>query len=283
LNRGGAKESCVRLNGIPENRNVREKRDSMENMSLRVFACRSLLLLTTALLAAAPLSEIPAGTRIELRLKTKVTSNASKANDPIEAAVISPVILEDHIAIARGTLVQGVVKQVQGIDGSHPRAAVVLEFNELLNKDGTKTPIKAQLVEVDNARESADESGQIIGILPSDTLSSRMDNALQKLSNRFSGIASILQGAKNSIVKQAEPEIEYGPGVELSLKLINPITGSGEAESSSIEPIRPEVELTELVKRQPFQTVAQKPPKPSDLTNLMFLGSQRENDANNTA
>ncbi len=245
-------------------------------MSARCFLCSLLLLLAAISAIAVPAKEIPAGTRLELRLKTKVASNASKASDPVEAVVISPVILGDQIAIAQGTLVKGIVKQAQGIDAAHPRASLALEFNGLVFKDGAKIPIATQLLEIDNARETLDESGQITGILASDTLSSRMDSALQSLNNRFSSIASILRGAKNSMIKEANPEIEYAPGVEFSLKLTKAIPESPGWMSlgSYIEPIQPEPELIEMAIGQPFQTVAQKPPKPSDVTNLMFLGAR---------
>ena len=38
-------------------------------------------------------------------------------------------------------------------------------------------------------------------------------------------------------------------------------------------PIADEDALADLVNRQPFQTMAQRPSKPSDVTNLMLIGT----------
>jgi hypothetical protein len=221
---------------------------------------------------------IPAGTQIELRLTSKVASNTSKVNDKVEAVVIAPVMRGDRIAIAPGTLASGTVKDLIPITADNPRASILLQFAELTDKEGNKMPMEAQLIQVDNARESLDESGRIIGILASETISSRMDDGLQRLGNRLAGLASILQTAKDSFVKQADPEIDYGPGVEMTLKLTKPLQPKSPSASldSYAHPIQPEGDLSVLVNTQPFQTVADKPPRPSDITNLMFLGLQAD-------
>jgi hypothetical protein len=223
-------------------------------------------------------TELPAGTQIELRLKSKVASNASKMNDPVEAVVIAPVMQGDRIAIAPGTLVSGTVKELVPIAADTPRASILLQFVELIDKEGNKIPMESQLAQVDNARESVDESGRIIGILGSETISSRMDDGLQRLGTRLAGLAAVLQTAKNSFVNQADPEIEYGPGVEMTVRLTRPIRLKSPAAdmNSFASPIQPEEDLSILVNAQAFRTEAQKPPKPSDITNLMFLGSRED-------
>ena len=220
-------------------------------------------------------AQIPAGTVIEARLTSKVATRTSRINDPVEAVVISPVIQGNQIAIPAGTLLKGKVTKLQPVDATHPRASVSFEFHELTQAGNKKAAIVAQLAQIDNARETVDESGQVLGIAGSETLSSQMDEGLKKLGSRYAGLAAILQGAKKSVMSQTDPEIEYGPGVEFSLKLTEPIadTGPGADLDKIVQPIQPEEDLAEFVNRQPFQTMAEKPPKPSDITNLMFLGS----------
>jgi hypothetical protein len=236
----------------------------------------------TALLGSAPAepaAQIAAGTEIELRLTGKFSSSSSKANDPVEAVVIAPVLLGDHVIIPAGAAVKGSLKQVQPPGPEHPRATVGLEFTAL-EIASRKTQISAQVVSVDNARESIDDKGQILGILGSETLSARMDEGIRRLTGtRLSGIATILAGAKNTFgVKEPDPQIEYGPGVELTIKLTDPLTvdGPGTPLSEYVAAVEPADELVELVNTQPFQTTAEQPPKPSDVTNLMFLGSEEQ-------
>jgi hypothetical protein len=68
----------------------------------------------------------------------------------------------------------------------------------------------------------------------------------------------------------------YGPGAELTLQLLKPVSVQGPGTEPELQPVRDEEELNAMVRAQPFQTIAQKPPKPSDMTNLMFIGTQEQ-------
>src|SRR5262249_26309796 len=162
------------------------------------------------------------------------------------------------------------------------RAVLALHFDQLAGPQGKNIPIPTRLTEVDNARESVDETGAIQGILASETLSARMDQGLTKLGQRASGLAHILQLAKSAVVKTTDPEIVFEPGVEMTLQLTARTgieAGAVPGMQISFQPISSEAQLQQMVNAQPFQTVAAKPPKPSDITNLMFIGSQQELEA----
>ena len=236
-------------------------------------------LLTLLLLLPLPGQELPAGTKLDVRLKSKVASESSKADDPVEAVLLIPVVVQNQVLVHAGAIVQGKVTQVHAIDQSNPRATLKLEFNTLIDPKGKgkTTQILARVSQVDNAREAVDEAGQITGIIPSETLSARMDQGLEKLAARLGGLASVLQTAKDSFVQESKPEILYTPGVEIQLELVKPASPEGSPEgldALSVKPIQDEDKLVALVNEQPFQTVADKPPRPSDITNLMFLGSR---------
>lgn len=239
-------------------------------------------LLATASMAAVitSVSGILSGTKIEIRLSTKVASDSSKAGESIDAVVIAPVFSGDRIVIPAGSKLHGRVKEVKSTMGKRDeRASLVLEFNQLEFISGKKTKLTAKVTDVDNSRESVDNNGRIVGILASETLSSRMDQGLGKLGQKYGGLASVFEAAKNAIVKETQPEIVYPPGTEMTLQFTERLSASGDSEAASA--VRPglgysESELSTFVNAQPFQTVAEKPPKPSDITNLMFLGSQEQ-------
>src|SRR5260370_8092292 len=46
--------------------------------------------------------------------------------------------------------------------------------------------------------------------------------------------------------------------------------------TNKLQPIAAESRMHQLVNAQPFHTVAAKPPKESDITNLMFIGSEQQ-------
>ena len=118
---------------------------------------------------------------------------------------------------------------------------------------------------MDNARETVDEQGQINGILAAETVTGRLDAGLSKLGEEYTGFADILSAAKNAVFQQVSTSIGYLPGVEMTLRL---------AEPPGARPIADRAALAQLVSREPYQTVALRPPKPSDITNLLLVSSE---------
>jgi hypothetical protein len=227
-----------------------------------------------AVLATA--AEIPAGTVLTLRLKSKVSSRDSKPKDAVEAVVIAPVLAGDRIVIEQGVLVSGAVKSVKKSAGPDDKAALEIEFTRMYDAGGASVKIESRVLDVDNARESVDDKGVITGILASQTVSARMDQGLGRLGERMSGFAKLLGGVKSLVIREADPEIVYDPGTELHIALTKAIRWEGKSEGPKVESFPDEAELHRLVNAQPFRTVAQSPPKPSDITNLMFIATAEE-------
>ena len=55
--------------------------------------------------------DVPAGTEIQLRLKSKISSQSSKPKDPLEAVVVAPVMSGGEFVIPAGALVRGTVEK----------------------------------------------------------------------------------------------------------------------------------------------------------------------------
>jgi hypothetical protein len=156
------------------------------------------------------------------------------------------------------------------------RSVLVLNFDEI-EIQGAKLKLSAHVAGVDNARESIDEQGQISGILPSETITGELDAGLNKLANRYSGLADVLTAAKNAVLKPADTGITYDAGTELELMLKAPLQLSapgGPGPAAQVGAIPNESELVSLVARERFQTMAERPTKPSDITNVMLIGNE---------
>ena len=228
-----------------------------------------LVLTLTLSLAAA---EIPAGAQISVRLKSKLSSKESKPKDAVEAVVIAPLVLNGAIVIEAGAVLHGVVKAAQPYKSPQERAKADLEFNELRDASGAKATVTTAIKEVENARETVTESGAITGIDPSQTISARLDQGLGKL-NGLGSLGKLLESAKAAMIKPPDPEIAYEPGVELIVAFKKSAAWTGKTPGPSAGSFaKPEV-LAALVNAQPFRTVAESPPQPSDLTNLMFIAT----------
>ena len=221
---------------------------------------------------------VPAGAPLQVRLKTKIASNTSKPDDPVETMVIAPVMVNGTLAIPAGVTLRGVVTGASAATDPTVRATLALDFREL-EMGGRRIRVHTLLTAVENARESVNDKGEIQGILASETLSARMDSGIDKVTEKYSGLGGFLSAAKKAVFKETEGDISYDSGVEMDLKLTAALTLTGApppGPDAALQPVADPLALIGLVNRQPFQSRAQKPPKESDITTLMFIGSQEQ-------
>src|SRR5450755_2736730 len=220
--------------------------------------------------------EVPSGTRVEIRLTSAVNTATAKAGQPFDAVVIAPVVAGNRIAVAAGVKLTGHVKEVTSAVKPDDQAALVLAFDQMSDAGGKKASITARLASVANARESVDKDGRVLGIIASETGSGRLDQGINKVTEKYSGLGELLGTIKQAVVKEADANIDYEAGIEMTIELTKPFEWTGSATGPSVRAVEPQDELPALVNQQPFRTRAAKPPKESDVTNLMFLGSQQE-------
>src|SRR5262245_28421602 len=112
--------------------------------------------------------QVPAGTEVQVRLKSKVSTQSTKPKDAGEVVVTAPVMIDGQFAIPAGAVVRGNVETATQSAKGDERSVLKLAFTEI-EIDGVKTKIAARVSGVDNARESVDEKGEISGIIASET------------------------------------------------------------------------------------------------------------------
>src|ERR1017187_5477955 len=190
-----------------------------QRLSRFVRICRHAVVVLPLLAMAQP---APVGTQISIRLSSGVSSGSSKPADPVEAVVIAPVTANGRTVVAPGAVVRGTVEKVAPSSAAGERAALLLRFTGL-DTGGALRPMLARVASVDNAREEVDEQGQINGILATETVTGKLDAGLSKLGEEYSGFADILSAAKNAVFQRASTEISYPPGVEMMLRLAEPL------------------------------------------------------------
>jgi hypothetical protein len=239
---------------------------------------RNSLLAGWKLALPALAEEVPAGAQLQVRLKTKIASNTSRPDDPVETIVIALVMVNGALAIPAGVTLRGVVTAASAATDPAVRATLALDFREL-EMGGQRIRVHTVLTAVENARESVNDKDEIQGVLANETLSARMDSGIGKVAEKYSGFGGFLSAAKNAVFKETEGDIAYDSGVEMDLKLTAALTLTGPpppGPDAALQPVADRPALIDLVNRQPFQSRAQNPPKPSDVTTLMFIGRQEQ-------
>ena len=236
---------------------------------------------------------VPVGTELQVRL-TSEASSSKPSGTPVSGVIIAPVYVNGVQVIGTGTHVTGntadafagqLASNATSADSQNSTdtqntvekpATLRLQFAKIEDSAHHSQSIYCVLEGVDNAREAVDNSGLITGITPSETYDARIDQGLNKLAEKYQGFAQILTGMKGAFLKKVDASIDYKPGVEVTLKLTRALDWNAPVPPSSVVPISPEADLARMVNAEPSRTVAVSPPKPSDLTNLMFIGTKEQ-------
>lgn len=246
-------------------------------MRYRRHGLKLVPLIVLLLPAALPAHEVPAGAVLDVRLLTTLASYGSEEGDRVEAVLIAPVRAGSEVAVHPGAELHGYVKRARrvGVGVRREAAQLEIELDELWLPEGKVIPVRTQLVRVDMARERVDGKGRIRGTRATNTIMHRIGGYVTRAMswNPYLGIAP--WALRFTLLRFPEPEIYYPPGVELEVRLLEPVRldrlpaprpqrrvlTAEEAES-----------LSRYVNAQPFLTRTAKGDKPSDITNVMFVG-----------
>jgi hypothetical protein len=225
--------------------------------------------------AASQAATLPAGTIIDVRLTTAVSSQ-QPSGKTFTAVVTVPVMVDGAAVIAPAATLSGKTADVKAAGAVDQAATMKLDFSKITQGNGGDESLSAQLLSVDNARESVGSDGTITGITESQTWHGRVDQGISKVATNHPELADILGSVRDTMLKQVDPSITYPSGVDMQIKLTKTLNYRPSSTPFKMDPIQPAEELAALVGVQPNRTAALKPPSPSDLVNLMFIGTEQE-------
>lgn len=224
---------------------------------------------------------VSVGTKLEIRLQQPISSYATEKGTKISGVLVAPLTEGGEMLLPLGTTVEGSVVSVRkvGLGVIHETARLELQFDRVMLADGTSVPLQCRVIDVENARESVDAQGRIQGIRSTATLSNRASGFVGSLAFGDPIAAIFTTAASASVLRFSEPEISLSAGAELIAELTAPIV-LPKTEPILVPPIATTPEekedLSKLVEELPFRTYTDKSHIPSDITNLIFIGSADE-------
>lgn len=246
------------------------------------FFCTFFCLICLVMLLADGLSlsaeTAPVGTTLEVRLQEPISSYSTSKGTKISAILIAPVTLDGTVALPLGTELHGSVISVRkvGLGVVHETAEIDLVLNQITLPDGKTVPLACRMTQVENARETVDKKGRVQGIRSTSTMSHRASGVLGTLSFGDPIAAIFTTAGTSSVLRFSEPEIWFPVGTEMMAQLTAPL----ELPDEKVKTVPPIVtspdgkkDLQKIVRQLPFRTYTDKTNIPSDLTNLMFIGS----------
>ena len=186
------------------------------------------------------------------------------------SAVLTVDVAASSLVVPAGTIVRGVVRQAAAFSWSTPQALLWLDFRELSDSAGRSIPIETRVVAVDNARETVDQSGRILGITPPREVPSSAESAvmLAALAPELYDVAR----AEFSFRELERPDIVYIAGTDFVVETLT-ATRDVPARVPRAE-ASPDRGLLTIAAAQPLRTSAGTPARPADVINLVFSASE---------
>ena len=225
----------------------------------------------------APVSGVPAGTRLAVRLLQPLASEKTKEGDPVEAVLISPATIDKSIYIPQGTIFSGTVTDIRKLGWGFRREVpgLTIQFRYAKLPDGEVLTVHTRLDRVENARESVNEDGMIKGVRSTGTPAYAAERKIASVATLDPVAYLFTSVSAAAVLGFADPEIRYSAGTEVLIQFEAPVVTSKiyprtvpEFPSSKEE----EEKLFQLVRNLPFRTATKGSNKPSDITNLVFIG-----------
>ena len=221
--------------------------------------------------------QLPPGSQLHIRLTTPISSYASHAGDPLDAVLIAPVVSNGEIVYPAGSQISGKLKSVQkvGYGLVHELAGFDLDFTEIATPDGQRFSLAARVQEVENARERLTREGGIRGDRPTGSLAYRTGSMIRAAVTWDIHAALAVWAVKTLLLQVPEPEIYYPAGVELTLASTGPmLTPEPQPAPAPTLAGDDRARMDALLGVVPMRTYAAYSNRPSDLTNVMFIGSR---------
>jgi ankyrin repeat protein len=231
--------------------------------------------------AKARNADLPPGLTLSIRLTGPVYSDGSRTGDPVEGVVTYPLCKtgEDiackpgELLVSPGTRVQGTVLFAQKAPDKYSRPRLVLDFSNLMNSDGMGSPLYSHVLDIDNARETV-LNNEILGIVqPHANRKVAVAFAVVGIANPIAGYA--LKGASAVYGLSIRREVLLPAGTDLQVQIVRPSMLNAHDSWSGWPLIHVDDKLNSLITTAPIRTYAQGN-KPSDVTNVMFIGSRAE-------
>jgi hypothetical protein len=234
-----------------------------------------------AAVALSRKADLAPGQTLSVRLNTPVYSDRSRTGDPITATVTYPLCKNreqvsckpGELLISPGTSVNGTILFAQKAPDKYSRPRLVLDFSNILHRDGSKSPLYARVIDVDNARETV-RNNEILGIIQPHA-SSKLSIAMAALgaSNPIAGYT--IKSVQTVYGLSIRREILFPAGTDIQIQIVRPSMLKQKDDWAGWPRLPVDARLQQIVAAAPLRTHT--PNKtPSDPTNLMFLGGRQQ-------
>jgi hypothetical protein len=226
-------------------------------------------------------ADLSPGQTLSVRLSTPVYSDRSRTGDPIAGTVTYPLCTNGEqvrckpgeLLIPPGTQVNGTILFAQKAPDKYSRPRLVLDFSNILHKNGQKSALYARVLDVDNARETI-RNNEILGIVQPHA-STKVSIAMAAIgaANPIAGYS--IKGVQTVYGLSIRREIAFPAGTDVQIQIVRPSMLKQKEAWDGWPRLTVDPPLEKIVAAAPLRTHTPNN-TPSDPTNLMFLGNRKQ-------
>jgi hypothetical protein len=191
--------------------------------------------------AKATTIEIPAGTKVALRLKQAISTKTAREGDAVYAETTFPIALDDRILIPVGTYVQGKISHIQRGGHIKGRAELLIHFTSMIYPSGYTVMLPGALENVPGAEHATMKDSE--GTIRQDSDTGKKMETVAKTAGTGAAIGGLGTGtwkgagigggigagvgaAIGMLSRGADVRLEPGTSVEMVIQRSVPLDGS---------------------------------------------------------
>ncbi|HZC35218.1 MAG TPA: LssY C-terminal domain-containing protein, partial [Chthoniobacterales bacterium] len=221
------------------------------------------------------------GHTLSIRLDVPVYSDGSRTGDPVTATVTYPLCKngeqvackEGELLVPPGTKVNGTILFAQKAPDKYSRPRLVLDFSNIVHKNGLRSPLYARVLDVDNARETI-RNNEILGIIqPHASTKASMAIAAVSAANPIAGYT--IKGIQTVYGLSIRREISFPAGTDIQIQIVRGSSLKQKEIWPGWSQLSVDQELQKLAEGAPARTNNYGNTF-SDPTNLLFLGDRNQ-------
>ena len=156
---------------------------------------------------------LPAGTQLDVRLDQTVSSKTARVEDRVEATVVTPVTLNGATVVPTGTVVTGIVAEVDDADRASRDGRIRLNFTSMQFPNGTRADIRSTVTHVEETHSGSSTTKR-------GALGAILGGVLGGIIQGKSGaVVGAILGGGGAVVAGRGQNVELPEGTHLSLRL----------------------------------------------------------------
>ncbi len=229
-------------------------------------------------------ADLAPGLTLSIRLDGPVYSDRSRTGDPVSATVTYPLCKGGEniqcnsgqygeLLVPPGAKVNGTILFAAKAPDKYSRPRLVLDFSNIVHKNGKHSPLYARVIDVDNARETV-RNNEILGIIqPHASKKASIAMAALSAANPIAGYT--IKGVQTVYGLSIRREVQFPSGTDLQIQIVRPSMLKDKASWKGWNQFSVDPQLEKVAEHAPLRTATTKG-VPSDPTNLIFLGTRTQ-------